>query len=249
MSTIYGNLEASTTDASPQIDCYIAEKNDQAIAVIIFPGGGYGKLAAHEGSDYAEFFNAHNISAFVVKYRLGTEGYKHPAMLEDALAAIETVRKSADEFGINSNKIGIMGSSAGGHLVSHAMTAYDRYKSSVSLRPDFAILCYPVITMSGEFIHMGSRTNLIGDNPTEDLIHEVNSLAHVTADTPPAFIWHTWEDQSVPVENAILFASALRKHNVKLELHIYEKGSHGLALNADFSWSQDCLRWIKLQFS
>ena len=243
MSSLIGSLENSTTHAAPNIDIYLPDKKTSDTGIIIFPGGGYRMLAEHEGKGYAEFFQKHGITSFVVSYRLGSDGFRHPAMLEDALAAIETIRKNASDYNIE--KLGIMGSSAGGHLAAHTAIAYSSYKSSVSLRPDFAILCYPVIAMSGEFAHVGCRDNLLGENPWQDLLEETSAQKHVTETTPPCFIWHTVEDAAVPVENSFMFAQALREKNVPFEIHVYTKGRHGLGLNAEFNWTEDCLRWIK----
>ncbi|MCA9836586.1 MAG: prolyl oligopeptidase family serine peptidase [Trueperaceae bacterium] len=243
MQNLTASLEHSTTQASPTIDVYLPEGDANGIGIIIFPGGGYRHLAEHEGKGYAEFFQKHGITSFVVTYRLGSDGFKHPAMLEDALAALETIRKKADNWGIR--KLGIMGSSAGGHLSAHTAVAYDRYSSSVSLRPDFAILCYPVIAMDGDFAHAGCRENLLGDTPSTELVEQTSPQNHVSETTPPCFIWHTVEDAAVPVENSFMFAQALRKKAVPFELHIYTKGRHGLGLNAEFNWGDDCLRWIK----
>lgn len=245
MSELIGSLESSLTGSAPHIKVFLPAKDKcNGIGIVILPGGGYGGLAEHEGKGYADFFSKNGFTCFVVKYRLGPEGHRHPAMLEDALAAIETAWKYSEKSGLGLKKIGIMGSSAGGHLAAHSLVDYAKYKSSVHLRPDFGILCYPVIDMKGKFRHQGSRNNLIGENPTEKLIDEVAILDRVSEKTPPCFIWHTWEDTGVPVENSMLFASALRKHGVPLELHIYEKGGHGLGLNAKFPWGQDCIRWL-----
>ncbi len=242
MQSIIGHLENSTTSAAPKIDMYLAAENPSKTGIIIFPGGGYRNLAEHEGKDYAEFFQQHGISSFVVTYRLGSNGFKHPAMLEDALAAIETIRKRATEFGIKT--LGIMGSSAGGHLSAHTLVANQKYKSSVSLKPDFAILCYPVITMSGTYAHAGCRENLLGDGATKSQQVEVSAEKHVNESTAPCFIWHTVEDAAVPVENSFMFAQALREKGIPFELHVYPKGRHGLGLNTDFHWYEDCLRWL-----
>ena len=245
MNELNGSLEHSKTDPSPRIESYLPSPDRRnGIGLIIFPGGGYGGLAEHEGKGYAEFFRNEGICCFVVSYRLGSQGFRHPAMLEDALSALFTIRKMADSVGMNPAKIGVMGSSAGGHLTAHSLVSYDSYKSSISLRPDFGILCYPVIAMSGDYCHQGSRANLIGRNPSEELIREVSCDELVTPHTPPCFLWHTYEDAGVPFENSLLFAAALRRNAVSFELHIYHKGRHGLGLNADFSWANDCLRWI-----
>lgn len=244
MKTIHGTLPSGTTAPSPEIKCWIPENNPNQIGIVILPGGGYGVLAEHEGAGYAEHFSEAGIACFVVTYRLGSKGFRHPAMLEDALAAIRTIRSHAADYGIAPNRIGIMGSSAGGHLASHTLVAWDRYESEISLRPDFGILCYPVILSQGPHAHTGSMKNLAGEAAEAALLESLSSEKHVTADTPPCFIWHTNEDPGVPVENSLLFAAALRRNGVGFELHIYEKGAHGLGLRASFPWEQDCLRWI-----
>jgi len=246
MTIIKGILENSKTNPSPEIKHYPADKEKKnGLGLIIFPGGGYAALAGHEGKGYADFFAAAGIECFVVTYRLGSQGHRHPAMLEDALSSIYTVRKNAAEYGIETNKIGVIGSSAGGHLASHAVTAFDLYQSSISLRPDFGILSYPVIDMLGEYCHVGSRKNLLGPDATEDDFAKVSTDRLVSPQTPPCFLWHTWEDGGVPVENSILFALALRKNKVPFDLHVYETGGHGLGLNTDHEWGRDCLKWLK----
>jgi acetyl esterase/lipase len=226
-------------------------------AVVVLPGGGYGGLAQHEGRDYALWLNDHGLSAFVVTYRLGSKGYRHPAMLQDAARAVRLVRARAEEFKIDSKRIAIMGSSAGGHLTSTLLTHFDPGKPDAadpverqSSRPDLGILCYPVISM-GEYTHQGSKDNLLGRNPDPELVKLLSNELQVTSNTPPCFIWHTWEDQAVKVENALMFASALRKAGVPFDLHIYERGRHGIGLNdkAPFTnahpWSHDLLFWLK----
>ena len=244
MKIINGKLDSGTTAPSPEIVCWIPESNPNGVGIIIFPGGGYGHLAAHEGEGYAKVLCDAGIACFVVSYRLGTAGNRHPAMLEDALSAIATVRERAKEFGVNPNKLGVMGSSAGGHLTAHTLVAWEQYESSVSLRPDFGILCYPVILSEGQFSHAGSMQNLAGENPTLELLMELSCDKQVSAKTPPCFIWHTGEDSSVPLENSLSFASALRQHGIAFELHLYNKGRHGLGIDTPFNWLQDCLRWI-----
>ena len=242
-TTIQGHLANGSTKPSPTIEVYLPSEDARTdIGVIIFPGGGYGKLAPHEGEGYAVFLQSRGIAAFVVEYRLGSAGHRHPAMLEDALAAIHTVRSRADDFAIDPQKLGIMGSSAGGHLAAHALTAYGEY--SGDLKPNFGILCYPVIDIAGAFGHEGSRRNLLGDEATRDMRRSVSPDLMVTADTPPCFLWHTVEDAAVPVENSLLFVKALRENNVSFELHVYPKGRHGLGLNADFGWEQALMRWL-----
>lgn len=238
-------LEKSTTAPSPEIACRMPETDSLGIGLIIFPGGGYGQLAAHEGEGYATAFSNSGITCFVVNYRLGSSGHHHPAMLEDAWAAITTIRTRCDEFGIEPDKIGVMGSSAGGHLAAHSMIGWPDYHGKTSARPDFGVLCYPVISAMGPFAHKGSILNLLGENPLPEMLDKVSCERHVTAQTPPCFIWHTFEDAGVPIENSMMFATALRKHNVPFELHIYQEGRHGLGLNTTFDWAAECLRWIR----
>jgi acetyl esterase/lipase len=226
-------------------------------AIVVCPGGGYGALAPHEGNDYALWLNQQGISAFVLKYRLGSAGYRHPAMIEDAQRAIRLVRARAAEWKVDPQHVGIMGSSAGGHLASTALTHFDNGKKDApdeidrqGCRPDFGILCYAVITM-GENTHQGSRRNLLGDHPDPALIELLSNEKQVTKDTPPCFIWHTWEDKAVKVENSLEFAAALRKAGVPFALHIYEKGGHGMGLRdkAPFThahpWSHDLAFWLQ----
>lgn len=206
-------------------------------AVVVCPGGGYGHLAIdHEGKQIAEYLNSLGISAFVLKYRLGPR-YHHPAPLLDAQRAIRTVRSRAKEFGIDPERVGIWGFSAGGHLASTAATHFDSGKADasdpverVSSRPDFAVLAYPVISFTTEYVHKGSRRNLLGENPDPELMKSLSNETQVTKDTPPTFLFHTNEDPGVPAENSVLFYLALRKAGVPAEMHIYEKGKHGVGL-------------------
>lgn len=232
-------------------------KKDQnsGVAVVVCPGGGYGGLAAHENQPIAEWLASRGITAFVLKYRLGPR-YHHPAMMNDANQAIRTVRAKAAEYGINPQKIGILGFSAGGHLASTAGTHYDagnaKSESPVeraSSRPDFMILAYPVIAMATDYGHKGSKRNLLGDNPPEELVKSLSNETQVTKDTPPTFIIQTDEDTVVPAENSILFILALRKAGVPCEFHMFEKGRHGLGLGmgdpAFSEWPKLCEIWLK----
>jgi acetyl esterase/lipase len=228
-------------------------------AVVICPGGGYGGLAGHEGHDYALWLNQSGIAGFVLKYRLGSGGYRHPAMLEDAARALRLVRARGDEWGVDGAKVGIMGSSAGGHLASTLLTHWDRGHAAAedpvereSSRPDAGILCYAVITM-GEHTHEGSKQNLLGKEPSSELVRLLSNELQVNAETPPCFVWHTYEDTAVKVENALDFAAALRRHQVPFDLHIYQQGRHGIGLNdrppfaKPHPWAHDCLFWLKAQ--
>lgn len=227
-------------------------------AMVICPGGGYGGLADHEGSQYARWLNEQGIAGFTLKYRLGPSGYRHPAMLQDAARALRTVRARAGDWKVDPRRIGIMGSSAGGHLASTLLTHFDAGKPDgtdlierVSSRPDLGILCYPVISM-GENTHQGSKNNLLGKDPSPELVRELSNELQVTKDTPPCFVWHTWEDKGVKIENALSFANALQAAGVRFDLHVYERGPHGLGLGTRewkpeqrHPWTRDCEFWLK----
>ena len=229
-------------------------------SVVICPGGGYGGLAGHEGKDYALFLNHHGITGFVLKYRLGSAGYRHPVMLNDVNRAIRYVRAKSADWKLDPKRIGVMGSSAGGHLASTAVTHHDTGKPDAedpveraSSRPDLGILCYAVISM-GTNTHNGSKNNLLGKEPSADLIKLLSNELQVTKDTPPCFLWHTWEDKAVKVENSLEFAAALQRANVPFDLHVYQKGGHGIGLGSrDFApakwhpWSRDLAFWLKVQ--
>jgi acetyl esterase/lipase len=235
-------------------------------AAVVCPGGGYGMLAVeHEGKQVAEWLNSLGVAAFILKYRLGPR-YHHPAMLEDAGRAIRTVRAGSGEWGVDPQRIAIIGFSAGGHLASTAGTHFDAGKPDaedpierVSSRPDRLILVYPVIALATPFGHSGSLRNLLGDNPTQELVENLSNERQVTKDTPPTFLAHTNADKGVPAENSMLFALALRKAGVPVELHLFERGPHGLGLGrgtAQFKiapdpafqvWPKLCENWLKNQ--
>lgn len=232
-------------------------------AVVVLPGGGYGGLADHEGTGYAKWLNENGVTAFVLKYRLGSRGYRHPVMLQDAARALRYVRSDAAKWSVDPNRIGIMGSSAGGHLASTLLTHFDAGKADASdpidrasSRPDLGILCYPVITM-GPTTHGGTKENLLGPKPSPDLVENLSNEKQVTKDTPPCFLFHTWEDEAVRVEDSLAFAAALRAHGVTFDLHIYHKGGHGMGLGADAAdptnplkhhpWTADFLYWLRVQ--
>jgi acetyl esterase/lipase len=213
-------------------------------AVVVLPGGGYGALAMdHEGAQIARWLNSLGVSAFVLKYRLGPR-YRHPVMIDDAHRAIEIVRTRAKEFGVAPDRIGVWGFSAGGHLASTAATHF-----TTENRPDFAILSYPVISFTTPYVHKGSLRNLLGDNPDPKLVEDLSTELRVTKDTPPTFLFHTNEDTAVPPENSILFYMALRKAGVPAEMHIYERGRHGLGLAqmdaAGGTWPARLAAWLQ----
>lgn len=235
----------------PTITHYPAESKS---AVIIFPGGGYTMRAAHEGEGYAKWFRSIGITSFVVDYRVAP--YKHPAQISDAMRAVKYVRHSADKYGIDKNKIAVMGSSAGGHLAGSVSVHYDKdmYKHTDDIdkencRPDASILCYPVIDMF-EYRHDGSRQNLIGERASYKDKELMSLYNHVTEDTPQTFIWHTASDQTVPVENSLMYAQALSKAQVPFELHVYPIGHHGLGCAEELphvaQWLTSLDNWLKL---
>ena len=221
-------------------------------AVIICPGGGYGILAAsHEGTDVAKVFNEWGVTAFVLKYRLPDDSImqnKEISPLQDAQRAIQLVRTDAKKWGVATNKIGIMGFSAGGHLASTAGTHFNKAvidnKKGTSLRPDFMVLLYPVISFSDSLAHMGSRINLIGKDASAEKINYYSNELQVTKETPATFLVHAKDDGGVKVQNSIVFYDALQKNGVPAEIHLYEKGGHGFGMNNKTS-SDKWMDWLK----
>jgi len=250
-----GALGTETKD-KPTLIIYLPEK-PSGVGIVICPGGGYGNLAMdHEGHQIGRWLNEHGIAGFICDYRHRGKGYGHPAPLQDAQRAIRTVRARAKEFGVEPNKIGILGFSAGGHLTSTALTHFDTGEAAAddsvmraSSRPDFGILCYPVIAFDQPFTHRGSQRNLLGEGAAIDLVASLSNERRVTDQTPPCFLWHTFEDKGVPPENSIVFYHALVALKIPSELHIYEKGHHGLGLAKDTpgtsGWPDACLAWLK----
>ena len=208
----------------PSITLYRPAKPN-GTAVLVCPGGGYGMLAMdHEGKQIAEFFNGFGVTAFILKYRLGPR-YHHPAMLDDARHGMRIIRSRAAELGLDEHRVGVMGFSAGGHLASTLSTHFGPGE-----RPDFAILVYPVISLTTKYTHQGSKKNLLGENPDPQLVEFLSSEKQVTPQTPPTFLFHTDSDTGVPPENSALYYLALRNAGVPAELHIYAKGNHGVGL-------------------
>jgi acetyl esterase/lipase len=241
----------------PNLTVYLPQVNGVQSGVVVCPGGGYGMLAVdHEGKQIAEWLNARGVAAFVLRYRLGPR-YHHPVELGDAQRALRLVRYRAAEYGIAVDRIGIWGFSAGGHLASTAGTHFDSGLAGASeaidrtsSRPDFMVLCYPVISFITPYAHRGSMRNLLGDNPDPQLAASLSNETQVTLQTPPTFLFHTNSDSGVPAENSVLFYLALRKAGVPAEIHIYERGEHGVGL-APFdpvlsSWPRRLEAWMKL---
>jgi acetyl esterase/lipase len=224
-------------------------------AVIVCPGGGYGRLAiANEAAGVAERLRPLGVAVFVLEYRL--KEYGHPAPLQDVVRAIRWVRARAGDFGVRPDRVGVMGASAGGHLAAGAATLHDAPEvrtgaalDTVSGRPDFVALLYPVITMEPPFAHAGSRENLIGATASPDLVKRLSLEHQVRPDMPPVFLVHTIEDRSVPVENSLRFFEALRRHGVSAELHVYEAGPHGFGTRQDLGttsgWFERWVEWMR----
>ena len=227
-------------------------------AMVVCPGGGYGGLADHEGSDYARWLNSQGISAFVLRYRLGSKGYRHPIMLGDVSRAMRLVRAEHARLGIDPARVGVIGSSAGGHLAVTLLTqgddgdpaaadAIDRQPS----RPALGVLCYPVVSMLPTNTHAGSKRNLLGEDPPEDLTRELSGELAVTDNTPPVFLLHTVEDKVVKLAGVLDLAAALNRNGRPFELHVYEKGPHGIGLGTRpydpaklHPWTVECRRWL-----
>ena len=243
---------------NPTLDMYPApvEKATNT-AVIICPGGGYRALAIdHEGTQVAKWLNSLGITAFVLKYRLPDDAImenKSIGPLQDGQQAIRIVRRHAKEWGIDPDKIGIMGFSAGGHLASSLSTHFNEKvyqpEDLTSARPDFSLLIYPVISMDSGITHWGSRVNLLGGNPSPELVNHFSNELQVNSKTPPAFMVHSLDDNAVPVQNSIGYALSMHKFNIACELHLYQSGGHGYGLgrsaNTESTWPVACRRWLE----
>jgi len=241
--------EPTLTVYAPAVD------RPNGTAVIIAPGGGYGMLSTErEGVQYANWLSTLGVTSFVLKYRMKEFG--HPAPLQDVLRAVRLVCSRAAEFKVNPARVGVMGSSAGGHLAASAGTLFDHAAGktgaaldATSARPDFLILMYPVITMDDPHAHAGSRKNLLGDNPTPELLQLASMEKQVTAATPPTLLIHTQADQSVPVENSILFYQALTRAKVPAEMYLFEHGGHGMGmkdgLGTSSDWPARAAEWLR----
>ncbi len=241
----------------PTLSIHLPSKeNNTRTAVLVCPGGGYGGLAMdHEGKQIVAWLNKNGMAGFILKYRLGPR-YHHPAPHQDATRALQYIRAHAGEFDFDASRLGIIGFSAGGHLVSSIVTHNQPGDASAkdpllkqSSRPDFAILCYPVITMTESWGHGGSKRNLLGENPDPKLAEFLSSEKQVSTNTPPCFLWHTTEDTAVPVENSLAFYRACVANKVPVEMHIFQYGAHGLGLGPIGStvtpWPDLLLTWMR----
>jgi len=257
--------QAGGTEAidSPVIHLYRVDSKQPTAAIVIYPGGGYGNLAMdHEGVQIARWFNDMGMTAAVCVYRHrggggnGGKGYGHPVPMLDAQRAIRTVRANASEWNVDASRIGVIGFSAGGHLASTVSTHHDQGNVNsddkidrVSSRPDFAILCYPVIAFDKPFTHRGSQKNLLGENADPALVASLSNESMVNAETPPTFLFHTAEDTVVPAANSIVYFTALQAAHVPAEMHIFEKGRHGVGLAANLpgadAWPNLCKAWLR----
>jgi acetyl esterase/lipase len=250
-----GRVDISNV-SRPALTVYLPPKeNATGVAIIVIPGGGYRMEAAtHEGSDVAKRLNEMGIAAFVLKYRLPSDVTmvnKEIGPLQDAQRAILLVREKAKEWGVDKDRVGIMGFSAGGHLASTAGTHFDKAYinagKKANLRPDFMILVYPVISFADSITHMGSRDNLLGKDPSPEKKLEFSNELHITKKTPPTFLVHAENDSTVKVQNMLLFATGLQKNKVPFDFHLYEKGGHGFGLNnptSDVKWIDLVQGWL-----
>jgi len=237
-----GSGKGTFESCKPSLTFYPSDSSREHGCVIICPGGGYiNKASDYEGEEIARMFNLNQISAFVLDYRVSPD--RHPAPLNDLLRAIEIAKSSANDMGYLSDKIAVMGFSAGGHLAASASTMW----TSKEQRPDATILCYPVITM-GKAANIDCKTNLFGETFNDAIASDMSCENRVDRQTPPAFIWHTSDDDVVSVENSLLYASALSTKSVPFELHVFPKGPHGLGLAKEdkiiSSWSEMCVKWL-----
>lgn len=240
-----GVISSEKEITEPTLTVYPApEGKRNGMAVIACPGGGYSHLATgHEGHDLAAWFNAQGITYAVLVYRM-PHGHRE-VPLSDAQQAIKLMRVHANEWGVHTNKIGIMGSSAGGHLASTAATHFE----SQETRPDFQILLYPVISMDEQITHKGSRNNLLGKTPDEETVKMYSNELQVTANTPKAFIIHSSDDKAVPVENSLRYYKALVNNNVSATMHLYPIGGHGWGFRDNFiykrQWTGELEKWLQ----
>lgn len=243
-----GALGTSAKDI-PTLTPYLPAKPSGA-AMLLIPGGSYSGIYEGQAEPFALWLKEQGLTVFVLRYRLGSAGYRYPAQLQDAVEAMLQIRGNAAKWKIDPQRIGAMGFSAGGHLVSTLINRPEDgmivgRKHNISPRPDLAILCYPVISMITKS-HATSRKMLIGDQPDEKLLRQTSSELQARPGLPPVFLWHTMEDKLVPVEHAQLYAAALHQHKIPHELHLYQHGDHGTGLiGTQHPWFADLLFWLR----
>lgn len=264
----YGFLGANGAD--PTLEYYlpfnmteIGRENQKRPCMLICPGGGYGFCSQREAEAVALHFLPQGFNAFVLTY--STEPHRYPTQIREVAAALELIFQNAEEWNCDTSKIALMGFSAGGHLAASYVTKYDTPKVREvfpeSKQVKATVLSYPVITADMSFTHQGSILNLLGHEPSEEEVHYHSCDQNVTENTPPAFIWHTASDGSVPVANSLVYAAALTKHKVPVELHIFPFGAHGLSMcdpevsremnpdiEYDHAWIENMMRWLKMYF-
>jgi len=256
--TTDGRVTRATNVVTPDLTVFLPDPaKANGAAVLICPGGGYGTLAFdHEGNAIARWLNDNGIAGIILKYRLPSDRImadKSIGPLQDAQEAMRVIRRHSAEWKLDPKKVGVIGFSAGGHLASTISTHYaDKVytvKDNISARPDFSLLIYPVISMDTTITHRGSRNNLIGIDPTEKNVLRFSNEKQITADTPPAFLVHSSDDNAVPVMNSIGYYMGLQKNKIPVELHIFQKGGHGYGLSpnggTESSWPGLCIRWLK----
>lgn len=235
--------EIAAVDDLPRLVVYKAPRPN-APAILVCPGGGYARRADHEADPVAFWLNSLDITGIVVHYRVSPN--RHPQPLADLSQAMRLTQAHAADWSVDALRIGVLGFSAGGHLASTLCTI-----APLDVRPALAILLYPVITLSDPSAHTGSRKNLVPDVDAEAWVDRLSTQNHVTAATPPTFLFHTVDDAAVPVENALLYAAALRKNGVPFEMHLYERGRHGVGLAGDIpelaTWPTLCRNWLRLR--
>ena len=236
---------------SPTLTPYLPA-NPSGAAILVVPGGSYAGIYQGQTEPFALWLNEQGITAFVLRYRLGSTGYRYPSQLQDAVEAMRQIREQAAKWKIDAGRIGAMGFSAGGHLVTTLLNRPEDgdlpgvdTKGRASPRPDIAIVCYPVISMIAK-PHLTSSQNLLGDAPGDELLRQTSSELQVHPGLPPIFLWHTSEDKLVPAEHTLLYAAALREHGIPHELHLYQQGGHGTGLiGTGHPWFGDLLFWLR----
>lgn len=241
---------------APHLDAFLLKTKEPIGAVLICPGGGYGHIAEHEGAPVAQWLNSLGYAAFVLHYRVAP--YRHPYPLVDARRALCHIRFNSQNYGIRADKIGVLGFSAGGHLAASLCTQQDLSGieddidpvERMSSRPDFMILGYPVVTFSGRHAHADTMKNLLGHIPDGDERAAFSIEKNIRAKTPPAFIWHTAEDETIPVQNSLVLAGALSEAGIPVQMHVFSRGHHGIGLAQGAeagAWTELCAAWLQTQ--